>query len=278
MKLIDSHCHLTWPDYDNDREQVMAKMTELGVGCINIGTNPDIAKKVVDFTAQHENMWCALGLYPSRLSGQPILETEDAEKQFEKFNEDVYEKLLNEKVVAIGECGLDFAAWPEDASVGQKGIWESQQQEALLAQIKFAQKHNLSVVIHCRGQYEKLFEIFRAQRAAGWTTPAILHCFTSTLAEAQAGIKLGCYISFSGILTFKSGAALREVAKNLPQDKILVETDAPYLAPEPYRGERCEPWMALGTAKVLAQVLGLAEAKLHAQLLANTKQAFNITF
>lgn len=275
--IIDSHCHLTWPDYDNDREQVMAKMAELGVGCINIGTNPDIAKQVVAFTAQHENMWCAIGLYPSLLLGQPVLLTENREKQFEKFDADIYEKLLTDKVVAIGECGLDFAAWPVMASDEQKEKWESQQNEALLAQIKFAQKHNLSVVIHCRGQYEKLFEIFESARA-WWTTTAILHCFTGTLAEAQAGLEFGCYLSFSGILTFKSGASLREVAKNLPLDKILVETDAPYLAPEPYRGQRCDPTMVLETAKILIDILGLPQDKLFTQLLANTKRAFNLTF
>ena len=236
--LIDTHCHLDFPDFETDRAQVIAKAKQRGVSrMITISTRVRRFEQIVKIVDSGPNIYCSVGTHPHQ-AGE---ETDVSVEELVSLSE-------HPKCVAIGEAGLDYHydKAPRDA-----------QNKSFRTHIEAARRTGLPLVIHSRSADEDMANLLEDEMAKG-TFKAVLHCFSSGAELAQRGLALGLYVSFSGILTFKASKELRDIAKNIPLDRLLVETDAPYLAPMPNRGKRNEPAFVADTAQVLADVKGVS--------------------
>jgi TatD DNase family protein len=252
--FVDSHCHIDGPEYDADREEVIARAREAGVATmLNVGTGDPHSgafERAVSLAEKHKEIYCALGVHPH-----------DA-KLFDAAAEARLINLAKQsaRVVAWGEIGLDYHYDHSPRDV---------QRQVFRRQLQIARSLELPVVIHSREADDDTISILReeligtgvlpandAQAARAPSSPGVLHCFGGTLKMAQAAIDLGFYISFAGNLTFKKADDLRDIARALPLDRLLVETDCPYLTPVPFRGKRNEPARVVETAKFLAELKG----------------------
>jgi len=200
---------------------------------------------------------------------QQMLDEEEShfKSRAEEFDESEYEKLLNEKVVAVGETGLDYFRLPDehkyDAIVKQK--------QAFISQINFAKKHNLALIVHCRDAYDDVLDILQQHYREG---RGVIHSFTDTWETAKKFLDFGFYVALNGILTFDKTGKLAEVALNTPIDRILIETDAPYLTPPPYRGKRNEPSYVKFVAEKIGEIRGLSAEKIGEQTFENAQRLF----
>ena len=236
MMLVDSHCHLDFPDFAEERDAIVQRALDAGVGrMVTISTRVRRFDAVKAVAEAYPEVYCSVGTHPLSAAEEPDITTEE-----------IVALTGHPKVVAIGEAGLDY--FYDKAPRGQ-------QAEVFRRHIAAARQTGLPLVIHARDADTDMESILREEAGKG-DFPFILHCFSSGRALAEAGIELGGYVSFSGILTFKKSDELRAIARDLPPERLLVETDAPYLAPMPYRGKRNEPAYVVHTAFVLAQVLG----------------------
>ena len=236
MQLVDSHCHLDFDDFRDRIPAVLASMAGAGVShalCISV-TLTDFPR-VLALAERHANLYATVGVHP------------DYPDEGEIRVEDLVRLADHPKIVAIGETGLDYYRLT--------GALEWQRQR-FRAHIRAARATGKPLVIHTRAAAEDTLRIMREEgaREAG----GVMHCFTETLEVARAAVELGFFVSFSGIVTFRNAAALREVAKALPLDRILVETDSPYLAPVPHRGKVNEPAFVRHVAEAVAELRGLS--------------------
>ncbi|MDI6026109.1 TatD family hydrolase [Corticibacterium sp. UT-5YL-CI-8] len=236
--LVDSHCHLDFPDFEAERADVIARAVAAGVGrMVTISTRvrrfPDILKIAESF----DEVYCSVGTHPH-----------NAHEELDITVDQLVALAEHPKVVAIGEAGLDYFYdhAPREA-----------QAQGLRTHIEAARRTGLPLVIHARNADDDMADILKDETGKG-PFPFILHCFSSGAELARRGVALGGYISFSGILTFKNSSDLREIARTVPTDRLLVETDAPYLAPMPHRGKRNEPAFVANTAQVLAETIGIS--------------------
>jgi TatD DNase family protein len=230
--LIDSHCHLDFPDFANELDAVVARAQAAGVGrIVTISTRVKRHAEVLGIAERFADVYCSVGTHPH-----------NAHEELDITVDELVERTRHPKVVAIGEAGLDYFYdhSPRDA-----------QERGFRNHIAAARATRLPLIIHSRDADDDMARILEEEMGKG-AFPAVLHCFTGGRALAERAIALGLYISFTGILTFKKSDDLRAIAKSLPADRILVETDAPYLAPGRYRGKRNEPAYVVETAKVLA--------------------------
>ena len=251
--LVDSHCHLDFPDFEADREAVFARAREAGIGTIvTISTRVRRYRELKALVEGHDRLYCSIGTHPHNAAEEP-----------EVTADDLVAISADPKVVAIGEAGLDYHYdnSPREA-----------QRAGFLNHIAAARRTGLPLVIHAREADADIAAILIEETARG-PFPAILHCFSSGRDLALVGIKLGLYVSFSGIVTFRNSAALRAIAAELPLDRLLVETDAPFLAPVPHRGRRNEPAFVTETAKVVASTRGISFEMLAA---ATTENFFRL--
>jgi TatD DNase family protein len=242
--LIDSHCHLDFPDFAEELDQVVERARLAGIErLVTIATRVRKFDQVRAIAERHANVFCSIGTHPHY-----------AHEELDVKSDDLVRLADHPKVVAIGEAGLDYHYnfSPHDA-----------QARGLLTHIDAARRTGLPLVIHAREADADLAAILERETGKG-PFPAVLHCFSSGRALAETGISLGHYVSFSGILTFKNALEIRDIARDLPADRILVETDAPYLAPPPHRGKRNEPAFVVHTADVLAEVRGVSRAQIAA--------------
>jgi TatD DNase family protein len=238
--FIDSHCHIDGPEFDADREDVIARAHNAGVDTmLNVGTGDPHSgafERAVALAERHEEIYAAIGVHPH-----------DA-----KLFDDAAERLLlslveqSKRVIAWGEIGLDYHY---DHSPRET------QREVFRRQLRLARGQNLPVVIHSRDADDDTIAILR-EELSDYDRAGVLHCFGGSLAMAQAAIELGFFVSFAGSLTFKKADNLRDVAVQLPLDRLLIETDCPYLTPVPFRGQRNEPARVVETARCLAEILG----------------------
>jgi TatD DNase family protein len=252
--LIDSHCHLDFPDFEDERDAVLQRARDRGVGgFVTINTRVRQFDTLREIAETHDDVCCSVGTHPHNAAEEDDLPLEDILKLAE-----------HPKVVAIGEAGLDYHydRSPRDA-----------QERGFRKHIEAARRTGLPLVIHSRDAEDDTAAILEEEMGKGAFT-AVLHCFSSAPRLAHAGIALGLYVSFSGILTFKRSEELRALATELPVDRLLVETDAPYLAPMPNRGKRNEPAYVVDTARVLAECRGLSELEIAAQTTANFHAIF----
>jgi TatD DNase family protein len=230
--LVDSHCHLDFPDFAAELSAVVVRAEAVGVGrLVTISTRVRRQSELLAIVDKFPNVFSSIGTHPHH-----------AHEELDVTVENLVALAQNPKVVAIGEAGLDYHydSSPRDA-----------QEQGFRTHIAAARETGLPLVIHSREADDDMATILEEETARG-AFPFVLHCFTGGHDLAMRGVALGGYVSFSGILTFKNSQALRDVAAALPAERILVETDAPYLAPTPYRGKRNEPSYVVETAKALA--------------------------
>jgi TatD DNase family protein len=230
--LVDSHCHLDFPDFEADRDALVEHAGAVGVGTmVTISTRVRRFAAIRALTERYPQVYCSVGTHPHNAAEEPEITTDD-----------LIELAEGPKVVAIGEVGLDYH---------YDFATRDAQRTGFIRHIAAARMTGLPVVIHARDADEDVAAILTQETGRG-AFPFVLHCFSSGAALARTGVALGGYVSFSGILTFKKSDGLRAIAAELPLDRLLVETDAPFLAPEPHRGRRNEPALVVETAKVLA--------------------------
>lgn len=252
--LIDSHCHLDFPDFADQLADVVSRARERGVRrIITICTRVEKFNQVLAVAEQFEDVFCSVGTHPH-----------NADEELHITAERLVELSAHPKVVAIGEAGLDYHY--------DKSARDAQRQ-SFLAHISAARATGLPLVIHARSADADMIDILVSETEKG-SFPAVLHCFSSGAELAKVGVELGLYVSFSGIATFRNAQDIRDIAKNVPLDRILVETDAPYLAPVPHRGRTNEPSFVADTAASLAETLNLDVAELIEQTGVNTFRLF----
>jgi TatD DNase family protein len=238
--LIDSHCHLDFAELEADLDGVLARARNADVGLML-----SISTKLRNFTAlraiaeAHDNIFCSVGTHPHH-----------AAEESDIMVEELVELSRHPKVVAIGEAGLDYHYENSPRNVQKKGF---------CTHIAAARETGLPLVIHAREADADIARLLEGETKKG-AFPFVLHCFTSGPELARTGLALGGYVSFSGVVTFKSAEALRDIALAIPYDRLLVETDAPYLAPEPMRGRANEPAFVAHTAERLATLRGVSQA------------------
>lgn len=236
--LIDSHCHLDFADFDAERDELVDRAHASGVKqMVTISTRVRKLDRLLALTERYPSVFCSVGTHPNNADEELDVTADELVQLAE----------ANEKVVAIGEAGLDYfydTQKPEDQKTG------------LRRHIEAARRTGLPLVIHSRSADEDMAAILTEETGKG-AFPFILHCFSSGQALADTGVELGGYVSFSGILTFPKSTELRDIARTVPMDRLLVETDAPYLAPKRWRGKRNEPSYVVNTAEVLAEVKGV---------------------
>lgn len=253
--LVDSHCHLDFPDFDGEHEALIERASEAGVKLmVTICTRVRKFPQVLAVAEAHEPVYCSVGTHPHNAGDEDGIPASE-----------IIALAAHPKVVAIGEAGLDYFydKAPRDA-----------QARGLRTHITAARETGLPLVIHSRDADDDMTAILREEMGKG-PFKAVLHCFSSGRELAMAGIELGLYVSFSGILTFKRSEELRAIARDVPIDRLLVETDAPYLAPQPRRGKRNEPAYTAMTAAVLAEVHGVSAEEMARQTTENFFRLFS---
>ena len=256
MKLIDTHAHLQFKAYDADREEVVERNSNELEAIINVGAKIDSSEAGVKLAQEVPNFYAAVGVHPHHVDEWKT----DWIDQLEKFAK-------NPKVVAIGEIGLD-----EHTYQGYPKPDLKKQEELLLLQIDLAQRLNLPILFHCRDAYDKLFEVIKSYN----NIAGLVHCFMGSVEQAKKFLKLGLYISFSGNITYKGNGFIRDSAKIVPLDRLLIETDAPYLPPEPYRGTRNEPRYVELTAKTLSTVKSASFEEISKATNTNARRLLNL--
>jgi len=253
--LIDSHCHLDFPDFENERDAIIERAASAGVvRLITISTRVDRFAEVRALADQYPAVFCSVGTHPHQAHEEP-----------EASVDTLVALACHPKCVAIGEAGLDYHYDRSPREIAAR---------VFRTHIAAARKSGLPLVIHARDADADVAAILKDEMERG-PFGAVLHCFTASKALAETGISLGLYVSFSGVLTFKNALELRHIAAAVPLERLLVETDAPYLAPVPYRGRRNEPSYVVETARTLAEVKGIDMETLSAATTANVLRLFS---
>jgi TatD DNase family protein len=252
--LVDSHCHLDFPDFADELDAVVARAQSAGIGrIVTISTRVKRHAEVLAVAERFGQVYCSVGTHPHH-----------AHEELDVGVDELIARTRHPKVVAIGEAGLDYHydSSPRDA-----------QAQGLRHHIAAARSTGLPLVIHSRDADDDMARMLEEETAKG-AFPAVLHCYTGGSELAQRAIALGLFISFTGILTFKKSDDLRAIAKTLPAERILVETDAPYLAPGRHRGKRNEPSYVVETVEVLAQTRGVTPEEIARQTTENFFRLF----
>lgn len=252
--LIDSHCHLDFPDFEQDFDGVLARAREAGViRFISISTKLRELNKIAKVSAKGNDIYYSIGVHPCEvhIEGTPS-------------SEHLIALSGGDKAVAFGETGLDYYHNPETKDL---------QRESFLNHIRASQTTGLPLIVHTRDAEEDTYDILQSAIKEQFF-PCILHCFTGSMQFAQQCLALGFTISFSGIVTFKNATSLHDIAKYVPINRMLVETDAPYLAPTPMRGKRNEPAFVKHTAQYIADLKGIPYDDFCATLAKNFFELF----
>ncbi len=251
MKLIDSHAHLQFSQFDQDREEVIARTKAAGIGVINVGTDLETSRQAVALAEQNENMWATVGLHPT---------DSPAPDQLEKTFAELEKLARHGRVVGIGECGLDVRdEWQSEIKKKQIKIFERQ--------IDLAKTVNKPLMIHCRGAYAEVLDIINNSELSG-----NVHFFAGDWPTAKKFLDLGFTLSFTGVVTFTN--QYNEVIKKMPLERLLAETDCPFVAPCPWRGQRNEPIHVIEVIKQIAVLRHLTPETAAAATLANAHRLF----
>ncbi len=249
-------------EYDADREAVLARMKEAGVGTIVVGVDYESSKRAVELAEKHAEIYSCIGLHPK-------------DNLAEVFDVEAYRKLTqNPKVVAIGECGLDFFRMEGDS--GKVEETKSRQKQLFIQQIELAIAVGIPLMLHCRDAYREVLDILIPyKKEAGERLYGDVHFFAGDTETAREFIELGFSLSFTGVITFARN--YDEVIRSIPLESILSETDAPFVAPIPYRGKRNEPAYVVEVVRKLAEIRGEDFEKVRTQLLENTRRVFGLS-
>ena len=288
FRFIDAHTHAQFAAYDADRDEVVARAHVAGVMMVNVGTNAETSEAAVRMTEKYQGgVYATVGLHPihvnesyhdSQESGAPFSNSRELENgnvesftdRGEIFDHDYYKKLaLDPKVVAIGECGLDyFRADSEKLNVASK-----KQKEVFLKHIELAHEVKKPLMIHCRSAFPDLIQLLTFNHKLLISVPGIIHFFSGTKEDAKNLLDLGFCFTFGGVITFARD--YDEVVRYIPSDRILSETDAPYVTPAPYRGKRNEPAYVVEVVKKLAELKNLPLDEMAEQILATARRIFS---
>ena len=241
--LVDSHCHLNYKGLVEDQPAVLTRARGAGVtAMLNISTRESEWNAILATAEREPDVWASIGIHPHEADAHPDMDTA---------------KLLaradHPRVIGIGETGLDYYYDKSD---------RAQQQRCFRAHIAASRESGLPIIIHTRDAEEDTIAILSEEMGQG-AFPALIHCFTASQAFADAALELGCYISISGIVTFKNAKDLQAAAASIPADRLLIETDSPFLAPVPHRGRPCEPAFVADTARFMAELRGIGEEELR---------------
>lgn len=253
-ELVDSHCHLDFPDFAGETEAVVARAAAVGVTrmvtiCTRLRTEPEVRA----IAEAHEGVFYAAGTHPMHVAEEPMATLDQ-----------LTALAAHPKMVGVGETGLDYHYTADTAAV---------QQESLRLHVEAARRTGLPLIIHARDADADTGRILAEEHAAGPFT-CVMHCFTAGRALAETALALGFYLSISGVATFKNTRDLRAIFTDTPLDRLLVETDSPYLAPQPHRGKRNEPAYTADTARAMATHLGLDPEAFAARTSANFDRLF----
>ena len=251
--LVDSHCHLDFPDFADELDDVVTRAHNAGVAVMQtICTRVTKFDDIRGLAERYDNIWCSVGVHPHNVESEGIVETERLVALAD-----------HPKVIGIGETGLDFFYdhSPRD-----------EQRQSFRHHIAAARETGLPLIVHTRDADDDTMDILEDEMGKG-AFPGLIHCFSTSRELAERSLAIGLSISMSGILTFKKAEELREIARDIPMQRLLVETDAPYLAPAPHRGKRNEPAFVSDTAGFLAEVKGVSKEVLAS---ATTENFFNL--
>lgn len=275
--LIDTHSHINFNAYQNDADEVIKRALDEDIQMIAVGSQISTSRRAVEYANKYDGVWAVVGLHPIHLQD---IEVDEHEVQFkskkEEFNYDEYKKLAEDKkVVAIGECGLDY--YRINDIPADNDFIRNQQKEVFKKQLRLAQDLNLAVAIHCRDAYEDLIKLIKDFISEGNKTPrAVTHCFLGDMDIANALLDFGFYIAFTGIITFPKTEYLTRVVREIPLERILTETDCPYLTPAPHRGKRNEPSYVKHIAEKIAEIKNLSFEEVVRTTTQNAKKLFKI--
>ncbi|MBU1046791.1 TatD family hydrolase [Patescibacteria group bacterium] len=263
-KYFDTHAHLDMSQYDDDREELIQNLQKEDMGVITIGVDKKSSFEAVNLANKYENVFATIGFHPTDAG--------------EEFNEKDFEELVkNPKVVGIGECGLEFLIkHGKNAELTQIDADEKERQiELFKKQIDFAVKNDLPIIVHCRDAHKEIIEILESKKQEfGDKLRGVIHFFSGGIEEAQKYLDLGFYFSFGGVLTFTHD--YDEVVQFLPLNRILPETDAPFVAPEPYRGKRNEPKYVIEVYKKLSELKDMDLEEIRVILNRNIQDLFKV--
>ena len=252
--IVDSHCHLDFPDFDGERDDLIARALDAGVTrMVTICTKLRLEPQVRAIAEQYAPVFYAAGTHPMSAADEPLATLDELMALAD-----------HPKFVGIGETGLDYHYTAESADI---------QQQSLRVHIAAARETKLPLIIHARAADDDMARILREEFEKGAYT-CVMHCFSSSAALAQAALEMDFYLSMSGIATFPKSQEVRDIFANAPVDRVLVETDSPYLAPPPFRGKRNEPAYTAHTAKVGADVFGISYEDFAKQTTANFERLF----
>jgi TatD DNase family protein len=270
MKYFDAHTHVQFAAFKDDTDEVIKRSLDMGVGMNIVGTQYDTSAAAVALAEKYDDVYATVGLHPIHTSKSfhDLKELGGGGKEFtsrgESFDVTKYEALAqSSKVIAIGECGLDYYRLEEES--------KQKQEVMFLAQIDLANTLKKPLMLHIRNAYKDALAILKREADSGGN----VHFFAGTWEEAKQFLDLGFTLSFTGVITFTHD--YDEVIKNTPLDMILSETDAPYVAPVPYRGKRNEPAYAVEVVKRIAEIKALSEEAVRLQIIENSKNLFNIS-
>ncbi len=265
MKLVDTHAHLTDERFHDDLDAVVQRAAEAGVGTIiTLATELDECEAVLKLAERFPSVFAAVGVHPHHAVTSPD-DVTDALAEFAK----------HPKVVAIGEAGMDYHYLPSrmQQRPDLDAPTNASQRRVFAQQLELAARLDKPIVVHLRECADDLLELVTSYRGR---LRGVFHCFSEDADVARRVVELGFHISFSGMLTFKKNAALREVAAQLPADRVMVETDCPYMSPEPHRSKRCEPAFVIHTAAALAAAHGVPVEKVARQTTENAARLFRL--
>ncbi|OQX87136.1 hypothetical protein B6D60_04605 [candidate division KSB1 bacterium 4484_87] len=255
LSIVDTHAHLFFDRFDNDRAEVIENARNAGVAAIiNVGIDVKTSRAVTEMAQEHETLFAAVGLHPN-----------DANLAAPDYPDQLGELALNKKVVAIGEIGLDYY-WDRCPKNIQRIEFRSQ--------LDLAERLGMPVIIHNRDAWEDTLAILEGDYKN--KTSGVFHCFTGTKEELKRVLDLGFFVSFTGVVTFKNSSALELVTKYAPLDRLLLETDSPFMAPVPFRGKRCEPAFVIRIAEKIAEAKNISMKDLAKTTNRNVKQLFGI--
>lgn len=276
-RFVDTHSHLHFPAYGSEQESVYLRMRQANVSTICVGTSAHTSRSAIAFAEAHEGIYASVGYHPEHLTSSFH---DEAEGPIETFDIVELEHLAtsSSKVVAIGETGLDFFRIDDDRD---RALAIEQQEAAFRAHFQLARKLHKPVIIHCREALTRLAELLKEEQEKG-RVDVVVHCFTGTWAEAEPLLQLGAFLSFTGITTFPAKKtadpelSVHRVIERMPVEKLLIETDAPWLAPIPYRGKQNEPAYVIEVAKKIAELRDMTLEEVAMHTTKNASQLFQL--
>ena len=254
-KIFETHAHYEDVKFDSDREELLASLPKQNIEyVINVGSNLETTNKSIELAKQYDYIYAAIGVHPSDV------------EELDESSYDVLEKAAKfEKTVAIGEIGLDYY-WDKELGVQEK------QREWFKRQMLLAKEHNLPVIIHSRDAAEDTMRVMKEIKAE--EIPGVIHCYSYSVEMAKEFVKMGYYIGIGGVVTFKNAKKLKEVAAEIPLERILLETDCPYMAPEPHRGERNSSLYLPYVVEKLAEIRNISKEEIISTTNQNARKLF----